>query len=148
MATSFETGAYNPADIQTTLGGIPVTGYGEGAFVSVKFDMPAAVVEQGADGYIAILSKPSGRKATATLRLQQTSLANATLQAALVTQQATGGFGLPPFQVLNSRNGEVALFPQAVILDSCTLEYSDGLTVREWQLSGRCEMVVNGSPVL
>ena len=44
MATSFETGAYSPADIQITLGGIPISGFGEGSFISVKFDKPAAEV--------------------------------------------------------------------------------------------------------
>ena len=148
MATSFETGAYSPADIQITLGGIPVSGFGEGAFISIKFDKPAAEVQQGADGYVANLIKPAGRTATGTLRLAQTSMANATLYAALTTQQATGGFGLPVFQVLNSRSGEVATFPHAVILDTATLEYSDGLSEREWMLQGRCEMVFSGSPAL
>jgi hypothetical protein len=147
MATSFETGAYNPADIQITLGGIPVSGFGEGAFISVKFDKPAAEVQQGADGYVAVLSKPAGRTATATLRLQQTSMANATLYAALAKQQASGGFGLPAFQILNSRSQEVAIFPQAVILDTATLEYGDALSEREWMLQGRCEAVFTGSPV-
>lgn len=148
MATSFETGAYNPGDIQQTLGGLPISGFGEGQFVSVKFDKPAAVVEQGADGYVAILSKPAGRVATATIRVAQTSLANNILNAALLAQQAGGGFFLPPYQALNSRSGEVCLMPQAVILDTPELVYSDGLEMREWMISGRCELIFGGSPVL
>lgn len=148
MATSFETGAYSPSDIQISLSGAPIQGFPEGAFLSAKFDSPAVVLKQGADMTVAKLIKGAGRLATVTVRVMQTALANDILQGFFTTQAASGAAAGPTLSVLNSASGENLLMADATILDTPELSYSDDLEVREWTFQGRTIIVYSGNPIL
>lgn len=147
MATSFETGAYSPSDIQISINGIPIQGFPEGAFLTAKFDAPAVVISQGADMTVGKLIKGAGRTATVTLRLMQTAIANDILQSFFTTQEVSGAVAGPLLSVLNITSGENLLMADATILDTPELTYSDGIEAREWMLQGRCNIVYAGSPV-
>lgn len=148
MATSFETGAYSPSDIQINLSGAPIQGFPEGAFLSAKFDSPAVVIKQGADMTVAKLIKGAGRLATVTIRVMQTALANDILYGFFTTQAASGAVAGPMLSVLNSASGENLLMADATILDTPELSYSDDIEVREWVFQGRTIIVYSGNPIL
>mgnify|MGYP001575771059 CR=1 FL=1 len=133
-------GSYSPNDVSVVVNGIPIQGFAEGSFVDFAFDTDAATMVEGADGFAAVAMKKGNRKATLTLSLMQTSMANNVLQALLTSQQAASFAGaFPSIIVLNAQGGELVQIPRAVIAKEPDVKYSGDIESREWKFVGQAK---------
>lgn len=80
MAAGDYQGAYNAGKVVVTVGGIIVSGFDDGDFVSASYEGDRATPKVGADGEVGLSINPS-RLGTITITLSATSKANDELSA-------------------------------------------------------------------
>ncbi len=75
MAAGDYQGAYNAGKVVVTVGGVIVSGFDDGDFVSASYEGDRATPKVGADGEVGLSINPS-RLGTITITLSATSAAN------------------------------------------------------------------------
>lgn len=80
MAAGDFQGTYDLTKVVTTIGGVILTGFGEGDVITYDYEEERTFTKVGADGEVGVASNPS-RLGTATFNLSQTSKANDELSA-------------------------------------------------------------------
>jgi hypothetical protein len=81
---------YDPQQVIITVGGVIVSGFGDGDFITVSYDEERYNSKAGADGEVA-RAKNANRMGTFEMTLSATSAANAELSA-LFNLEMLGGF--------------------------------------------------------
>jgi hypothetical protein len=117
-----------------SVAGIPISGYADGEFVRVERDNPAFDDVVGTDGEVT-RSKTNDGRATATVRLMQTSPSNDLLSALHNSDKAApGGVGVGPF-LLQDLQGTTILFGEKCwIMKEPDLSLDRTATEREWEV--------------
>jgi hypothetical protein len=125
---------YDPSDINLDWGGVPITGFSDGAFIVINFVSPQWNVTEGIDGNTAFSPKTS-LGGTCTVNLQQGSAGNQVLTQALSDQDGNVGNLIQGMLTLSEPSGTYNLeFKDAIIQNQPSVSYgmmaSDG--PREW----------------
>lgn len=130
---------YDAAQFVPIFGGVHLTGYPEGTFISIQPSEDTYTEVVGADGLVS-RAKTNNKTATATITLQQTSTSNDFLSAI-----HSAGTVLP--FLLKDLNGTTAIFSAAGwIKRVATVEGARDITNREWTLFlTNCETFVGGN---
>lgn len=131
-------GSYSPNDISIIVDGVPVSGYGDGDFVSAEYSSDAAMLKEGADGSPAISYKRGARGGTITVTLLQTSLSNNYLSGLLFNQKALGGASSTvPILIRNAQGGQVVSMARAAFQKEPTVSYGAEVNNVEWTFVGQ-----------
>ncbi len=123
---------YSPKDVSVIVGGHIVSGYADGAFVSVARNVDLFAVTIGADGE-GTRTKSADRSGRFTITLKQTSESNAVLAALNQADELNNG-GLVPVIVRDSQGNSLHTCEQAWIVKAPDAGYGKDLENREWVL--------------
>lgn len=117
--------------VVVVMGGIPLTGYADGDFLTVTPNADVATKQVGADGAVTVSISPdkSGR---ATLRLQQTSPSNTTMQAFCTAFKSTGA--KVPFYVQDLFGTTIVSADEAWIATQAEAAFGVESGQREWSV--------------
>lgn len=125
---------YDPKGISIIAGGVELSGFPDGEFLTVERADVAFRKVSGADGFTS-RAKTNDRSGTARLRLKQTSPSNAVLSAFAQLDERTGR-GVFPF-IVRDRNSEATLvFAAAAWVEQLPeMTYSKDIEEREWLIA-------------
>lgn len=141
-------GSYSPNDISIIVGGVPVSGYADGDFVSAEYASDAAMLKEGADGSPAISYKRGARGGTITVTLLQTSMSNSYLSGALFAQKSIGGASTTiPIMIYNAQGGQTVTMVRAAFQKEPNVTYSAEVGTVEWTFVGQLVSEFAGSEV-
>lgn len=126
--------AYDAASVFVSVAGIPISGWADGEFLNVVLDTDTFEDVVGSDGEVT-RSKSNDGRATATLRLMQSSPSNALLMAAHIADKATpGGVGVGPFLVNDRLSMEGGVAEKCWIKKVPDMSFDRVVKEREWIL--------------
>lgn len=121
---------YSADEVLITLGGILVSGYAAGTFVSVERNEDSFALYTGADGD-GTRAKTNNRSGRVTLTLAQSSQSNAALAALLaLDERGAAGAGVKPLLVRSGSDIHTAR--TAWIVKPAMAEYGREVSEREW----------------
>ena len=123
---------YDPKQILITLGGVPVSGFADGTFVTVERDEDAFSKVVGADG-ITSRAKSNNRGGVITVTLQQTSPANDTLSGFLLADE-TSNNGIFPIMVKDNSGRSLNFSATGWVKKAPSQEYGKEIATREWEI--------------
>lgn len=131
---------YSPREVTVLVGGVPLTGFGDGTFVSVE--LPDATTSQKGAAGAHTRTLSADRSAMVKITLQQTSPANAVLSSMWASDQAAGA-GVRPLIIKNLRGTELFFAPQAWVQKAPNIEFGAESGNREWSLEcGDCKVTL------
>lgn len=123
---------YDPNQMVVIFSGIPIAGFGDGAFVSIAMNNDSFGLVVGTDGE-SVRSKSNDRSARITVTTMQTSTANAALQALHNLDLNTdGGAGIGPMQISDVISGDVYSAETAWLTKTADAEFDRTATGREY----------------
>lgn len=129
-----ETKFYDPDQVVITVGGVPIQGYADGEFITVEQVSNAFDDVAGTDGEVA-RSKSNDRRATATIKLLQTSESNLYLSGLHnVDLAAPNGAGVVSFQMVDKQGQTIIHADQAWIVKFPDNSMDRTAKSREWQI--------------
>ena len=141
-------GSYSPNDINVIVAGVPVSGFGDGDFVSAEFSSDAAVLKEGADGSPAISYKRGLRGGQVTITLLQTSLSNNYLSGLLFAQKSAAGASTTiPLAIINSQGGQTVTMPRAAFMKEPTVTFGPEVSTVEYTFIGQLAVEYAGNQV-
>lgn len=123
---------YDPKDIIVTLGGVPLSGFADGTFVTVSRSGDSFSKSTGADGRTS-RAKSNDKSGELALVLAQTSLSNDVLSAMLAADEASGA-GVVPLMVKDVRGAALWFSPSAWIRKPADGGYGKEISDREWMI--------------
>jgi hypothetical protein len=132
MATDNNVYTYDPKQVVVTFGGIIVSGYAEGTFISIASNGDSFAKRKGSDGSVDRINM-NVYDYSVTLTLMMTSPTNALLSAALIADKETNT-GVVPLTVTDLSGNSVFTAAQAWIAKDPDDEYGDSLATREWRI--------------
>lgn len=121
---------YNPKRVIIVYGGVPITGYADGTFISVAPSSDRFSKTVGADGEVA-RSKSNDNTHEVTITLLSTSLSNSYLSGILTLDKISDA-GALPLQIIDLSGGELFFWPQAWIRTPPTADFSKEISERAW----------------
>jgi len=125
--------SYDFSDVQVTVGGLRIGGFGEAGGVNIEPQSEISMMKMGADGEV-VISKLPLPSYVVTLTLMETSVSNGTLAGLLMIQRnAPSGFVLP-FAMLDTTSGETVLAGQCVFQNLPSITKNKEASEREWKL--------------
>jgi hypothetical protein len=124
---------YNPSRVVVVVGGFPVSGFADGAFVDIVMPSDGITSQVGADGEIARAIN-SDRRCTVTITLQQTSPANDFLSVLFNTDILTCGATMVPVLIQDLCGETIFMASQAWVVKMPDTQFSKEVTTRAWQL--------------
>ena len=122
----------DPKKVIITIGGVPMTGYADGEFVSIERSSDAFEKATGADG-ITSRVKLNDSSGEMTLTLAQTSPSNDVLTAFAVADDLTGS-GVVPVSVTDLSGRTVVASALGWIKKLPTVSFDKSVGNREWKL--------------
>lgn len=131
MALDRTVRTYDPNKIIVVFGAIPMTGFGEGSFVTIARNGDLFEKSRGADGTVDRINK-NATDFSVTIVLKQTSIANDALST-IMTQDLLTNTGKYPLSIKDLTGTELFFAPQSWIAKDPDDEYSDTLGTREWR---------------
>lgn len=136
---------YDPRNVQIILGGIPLSGFADGTFISVSQDEDRYTKTVGADGETS-RARSNNKTATATITLKQTSQSNDVLSGLVLADDASNG-GVVPLMIKENGTGATLVFAQAAWVQALPeVTYSKTVEDREWTIAtSRCDIFVGGN---
>lgn len=136
---------YDPRNVQIICGGVPISGFADGTFVSVASDEDLYNKTVGADGEVS-RARSNNRAATVTLTLKQTSQSNDVLSAFAAADAASNG-GVFPLMIKEIGTGSTLVFAQAAWIQAYpNVDYSKDIEDRAWVLAcGTLDRFVGGN---
>jgi len=127
-------GGYAAHLLAITAAGALLTGTGDGDFFNAEHDSDETEPTEGADGYIAMSSRPKERLGTIEITLAQTSLANNELEILTAS-------GLPiPIQCFNPQGAECAFMGAAMVKKAPGVKYGQKAGSRVWVFTGKLRL--------
>lgn len=122
---------YDSSRVVIIAGGIPITGYADGTFVTIDEMSVGVQTKVGADGEVG-RSMSTDPRVEVTITLMQTSPSNQVLNGLYMADRVTGGGSAFPVLVedLNGTTGFIA--SQAWIRRKAKVTYAKEIESREW----------------
>lgn len=124
---------YNPSRVVVVVGGFPVSGYADGAFVNITMPADGVTAQVGADGEIARAIN-TDRRCTVTITLQQTSPSNDFLSTLFNVDILSCGATMVPILIQDLCGETLFMASQAWIVKMPDLEFAKEVGNRAWQL--------------
>jgi hypothetical protein len=122
---------YDPKKVVITFGGVPLTGFADGDFISVSANDGDGFKKQaGADGEVA-RAQSSDNTHNVSVTLMQSSLSNSYLSTIRNTDKLTGK-SILPLSITDLNGGSLHFWPQAWIKGDPTWGYGKELKERQW----------------
>lgn len=123
---------YDPADVIVSIGGVPMSGYADGTFVTVARDEDAFTKVSGADGEVS-RAKSNNRSGMLTLTLLQTSMSNNVLSAFALADEIANA-GIVPVLVKEIGTSTILMSGEGWIKKFPDVAFSKDVETREWVL--------------
>jgi hypothetical protein len=132
---------YDADQISIMIAGIPITsGFADGEFITIEPEAEDFTDVVGTDGEVT-RSKTNDRRATLTLKLMQTSEANALLSALNETDKNTpGGAGVGALLIRDRQGLSLYQAAECWIQKGPNITFDREATAREWII--RCAKLV------
>jgi hypothetical protein len=131
---------YDASEISVSIAGIPIDpgtgpgGYADGEFMTIEWEGDQFTDVVGTDGEVT-RSKTNDLRATATLRLMQSSAANAALSAlSLLDQKTPNGAGVGAFMVRDRSGLSIHEAAECWIAQMPNATYGREAGPREWKI--------------
>ena len=121
---------YDPKLVILTVGGIPLSGYADGTFISIERSSETFTKISGADGFVS-RAKSNDRSGALTVTLAQTSPANDILQA-IARQDELTNTGVVPVMCKDLSGRSTFFSANGWIQKPPTAEFSKEVSNREW----------------
>ena len=136
---------YDPSNVQVIMGGVPMSGFADGTFISIAFDEDQYTKTVGADGEVS-RSKSNNNTATVSLTLKQTSSSNDALSALYQADRLSNG-GVVPFMVKEIGSGRTLCFAQSAWVQKLSdVAYSKDIEDRAWTIAtGQMQIFIGGN---
>lgn len=122
----------DPKKVIITVGGVPITGFADGEFVSVERTTDTFEKTSGADGFVSRV-KSNDTSGTMTLTLAQTSPSNDVLTG-FHTVDELSGVGVVPVSVTDLFGRTVILAAFGWVRRIPKASYSKSVENREWNI--------------
>jgi len=128
------TKVYDADQVTVSVAGIPLTGYADGEFLTIQFETDAFDDVVGADGEVT-RSKTMDYRATATIKLMQTSDSNDLLSALYNTDRAApNGAGIGAFMVRDKQGRSVYSASECWVKKPPDVSFDRTPQPREWTI--------------
>lgn len=124
---------YDPKKVIITFGGVPITGFADGTFISITQENDSWAKKVGADGEV-IRARSNDDTCEVTITLQQSSDSNIALSVVQATDRLTG-FGMRPLIITDLNGVTIQSWMQAWIKKAPDWEYGKEASDRAWVLS-------------
>lgn len=123
---------YDADQVNISLAGIPLSGYADGEFLRIERESNAFDDVVGTDGEVT-RSKTNDDRATATVRLMQSSGSNDLLSVLYNSDKNTpGGVGVGPFLARDAQGRAIFTAEKAWIAKAPNVVFDRTATEREW----------------
>lgn len=123
---------FDPAQLLISVGGVPISGFADGEFVSITSNNPQFTRVTGADGFTSRV-KSNDYSGTMTLTLAQTSPSNDVLSAFLNADRLTNT-GVVPVLIKDLNGSSIYFSATAWIQQFPDITYSNEMSNRAWTL--------------
>ena len=135
---------FDPNEVALIFGGVPLSGYPDGTFVSVERNEDSFSSISGADGVVS-RSKSNNKTGKITFTLQATSPSNDVLSGFLATDELTNA-GILPVLVKDNSGRTLCSAANAWISKPSNVSFSKEIESREWIIEcADLEMFVGGN---
>lgn len=125
---------YDGDQVTVSIAGIPLSGYADGEFLTISFESNLFDDVVGTDGEVT-RSKTNDRRATATVKLMQTSDSNDLLSALYNTDdRAPNGAGIGAFLVEDNQGRSIYSASECWIQKAPDVSFDRTATEREWTI--------------
>lgn len=128
----------DPRQFTVSYGGVPLHGFADGEFVTVKFVSDAALDVVGTDGEVSV-SPNADRRADIEIKLMSTSDSNDYLTGVAELQRITPGMGVGAFLVRDRNGRSVYQAASTWIVKEPDVSLDKTATPRVWKL--RCDVM-------
>lgn len=123
---------YDPKQCLVLVGGVPMSGFADGTFVSVERTSDTFTKVSGADGIVS-RAKTNDRSGTLTLTLAQTSPANDVLSGFAIADELLNS-GVIPVMVKDISGRSIYVSAFGWVKKPPTGEFAKEISDREWAL--------------
>ena len=124
---------YDPAQILVTMGGVPISGFESGTFVTIEKVEDNWSAKSGIEGDAVRILK-TDYLYNVTLTLMYTSASNDYLSALATADANLPGSGLVPLEIKNGLGRSLFVTTQSWVVKPASTNYSDAADPREWGL--------------
>jgi len=135
---------YAPADVVVSWNGIPITGFAEGTFVTMKRSTESKKKSVGSQGDVCI-TMSADKSGEVELTLMQTSPANSLLAAALHAEELLKVPTVGVLMVSDPSGSILALSKNAFLMSFPSSDVGDDASDRTWMFG--CENLDFGSAI-
>lgn len=123
---------YDPKKVVLTVGGVPISGYADGTFISLERTSDTFSKISGAHGEVS-RAKTNDFSGSLTVTLAQTSMSNNILQGFAIADELSNDGVVPVF--LKDNSGQSVFFSaNGWIRKPANAEYGKEISNREWVL--------------
>jgi hypothetical protein len=137
---------YDPKQVILTVGGVPITGFADGTFITVERSNDSFTKSSGADGIVTRV-KQNDKSGTITCTLAQTSPSNDILSAQAVLDEQSNA-GVVPVQCKDNSGRTVLFSAFAWIRKPPSVEFGKEVSNREWPMDAAdLDINVAGNPI-
>lgn len=123
---------YDPKKVIVSFGGVPITGWADGAFIKVVAHGDRFSKKVGADGEV-MRGRSNDDTHTVEITINQTSLSNTYLNSIKEIDRLTN-LGIRALSITDINGGGLDFWPQAWIQKTPDIEYAKDVGSRTWIL--------------
>jgi hypothetical protein len=123
---------YDPKSVQVIIGGVQISGFADGTFLSIERDEDAFTKVTGADGETS-RAKSNNKAGMFTLTLQQTSASNDVLTGFALADELNND-GVVPVLIKDNLGTTTVFTANGWVRRLPTAEFAKEITNREWTL--------------
>jgi hypothetical protein len=135
---------YDPNAITCLVSLIPISGFADGSMVTVETEGEDFVDVCGTDGMV-VRSKNLDKRATATIRLMQSSTSNDDLSALRLQDELAGnGAGVGPFLLKDDQGSTLVVAEKSWIMKPPVTDFDKQAKEREWKIRLAKAVIFNG----
>jgi hypothetical protein len=123
---------YDPKKVSLSVGGVPLSGYADGSFISVEMSNDAWSKSVGADGQTT-RAKSNDKSGTITVTFAQSSASNDYLSSLALLDEKVN-LGVRPAHLADVNGTTILMAPFAWVRKLPSSEFSKEVSNREWAL--------------
>lgn len=140
--------SYDPSQVIVTFGGIPLSGFADETFVTIKRSNGGVYSKKrGADGTVERVNKCS-YDFTVEITLQQTSNSNLVLDGLMKVDLASNA-GVLPLAIKDNQGTTLFVAPNAWINEDPEVSFGNDTTSRKWVFeTGPASLTVGGNALV
>ena len=137
---------YDPDQVAIVFAGVPISGFADGAFITIASTSPYFETTAGADGEV-VRVKLGDYRAQVTISLLQSSDSNPVLSALLLLDRnAPNGAGVGVFSMTDLSGTSLVIGPEAWIVGPPEQAFDKVATSRDWVIEiANAEMLIGGN---